>query len=166
MRYVTPDHRVILRDDGACVPTDPANTDYAAILASGVTIAPYAKYATLADAKAGRLRELADRRWKATQRFVFDGVETQADGAISAITAAVVARQAFAITAPQSWKLADGEFRSFDTTEILQFGAAVQAHVQTCFDHEAALTVQIEAAATIAAIEAVDISAGWPGVST
>ena len=112
--------------------------------------------------RAAMLRRLASRRWEATQRFTYDGVLTQADPAIAVITAAVVGRQAFGITAPQAWKLADGEFRQFDTPALLAFGAAVQAHIQACFDREAALTAAIVAAETPEALAAINIEQGWP----
>jgi hypothetical protein len=41
MRYLNAEQTHILRDDGAIIPTDPANTDYATIVASGAEIAPY-----------------------------------------------------------------------------------------------------------------------------
>ena len=39
---------------------------------------------------------------------------------------------------------------------------AVRAHVQACFDKEAELKEQIEAATTAAKIAAVDLYTGWP----
>lgn len=41
MQYTAPDHQVIRRDDGAMVPCDQNNTDYAAIVPSGAAVAPY-----------------------------------------------------------------------------------------------------------------------------
>lgn len=42
MRYADAARTAIRRDsDGAMIPTDPANTDYAALVASGAEIAPY-----------------------------------------------------------------------------------------------------------------------------
>lgn len=41
MRYGDKKQTVIVRDDGAAVPCDPDNADYAAIVASGAAIEPY-----------------------------------------------------------------------------------------------------------------------------
>jgi hypothetical protein len=40
MKYSNPEHTTI-QDGNRCIPTDPNNTDYAEILASGVTIDDY-----------------------------------------------------------------------------------------------------------------------------
>jgi hypothetical protein len=61
-----------------------------------------------------------------------------------------------------NWKMADGTFVSLDAQAITAAAMAVRAHVQTCFDREAELKAQIEAAATPEEISAVDIGAGWP----
>lgn len=118
--------------------------------------------ADLANLKALKLRALADRRWRASLRFEFDGVETYALEAIPAITAAIVARQVLDSSEPQVWKLADGEFRLWTTEELVAFGADVNSHVQGCFDNERTLTAQIEIAESVEALDAVDIEAGWP----
>jgi hypothetical protein len=39
---------------------------------------------------------------------------------------------------------------------------AVRAHVQACFDKEAELKAEIEAASTVEEIAAVDLNTGWP----
>ena len=116
----------------------------------------------LADLKAAKLAALGAQRWQATQTVTYDGVVTQADGAMAAVTAAVVLRQTTGATDPITWKLADGELRSWGTPELVAFGAAVGAHIQACFDREAALTVQVQAALDAAALDAIDITAGWP----
>lgn len=98
---------------------------------------------------------LANRRWQATQTFIYDGVQTAADPAATAITGALLAMQ---LGGPDTvtWKLADGEWRTWGFTDLLAFGQAVRAHVQACFDHEA------ELAALIGEGHEPDIEAGWP----
>ena len=56
------------------------------------------------------------------------------------------------------WKLANGEFATLTAAQIIGIAKAVRAHVQACFDHEAALLADL-----VAGVE-VDIDAGWPGV--
>jgi hypothetical protein len=52
------------------------------------------------------------------------------------------------------WKTAGG-FVTLDAATILAVAQAVRAHVQACFDKEAELTAMIEAATTIAEVDAV-----------
>lgn len=161
MTYTLLGHRIRRNGDGVVFNHDERDPNYPAYLAwlqAGGT----PEIDAFGTARAARLQALAARRWEATQRFTYDGVVTQADPAIAVITAAVVGRQAFNITAPQTWKLADGEFRQFDTPELLAFGGAVQAHIQACFDNEAALTAAIVAAETPEALAEINLEQGWP----
>lgn len=111
---------------------------------------------TLAEKQAPLLAALANRRWQATQRFTYDGVQTVADGAATALTGAIVAMQLPGGPDTVLWKLADGDFREWDLAALVTFGQAVHAHVQACFDHEAALAGQILNG------EEPNIEAGWP----
>jgi hypothetical protein len=113
-------------------------------------------------AKTQALAALAARRWEATQRFTFDGVSTPADSAISPLTAKILAMQ---ITDPQgsaTWKLGPGEFRTYGLLELIALGAAINAHIQACFNLEASLSAAILAAETPEALAAIDITQGWP----
>ena len=109
--------------------------------------------------RSDRLGVLADRRWRATQRFTYDGVETQADPAISAVTAAVVSSQFMAPGSTRTWKLADGAFRTWSVNDIVAFGMAISAHVQACFNREADLAADIAGSDDP---DAIDIESGWP----
>lgn len=122
---------------------------------------------SLEEQKEQKVAELADRRWNACQYFTYDGERTQADGAISAITGAVVGRQ-FAQQAygveppPQIWKLNSKAFRTFTTMELVQFGFAAQGHISACFEREQQLSTAIEAATTGEELDLIDLG-GWPG---
>jgi hypothetical protein len=61
-----------------------------------------------------------------------------------------------------NWKMADGTFVALDAQAIAAVAMAVRAHVQACFDNEANLKAQIEAASTAKEIEAIDLSTSWP----
>ena len=117
----------------------------------------------LTDLKQQAIAEVSNRRWERTQTFTYDGVVTQADPAISAVTAAVVASQFMPPETIRTWKLADGEFRQWDLQAIIAFGMAISAHVQLCFDREAELSDLIEEADTFAELNAIDRTTGWPG---
>lgn len=131
----------------------PSITEYGP---DGVVVVIKADDRTPEEKQAPLLASLANRRWQATQSFTFDGVETAADGAAMAITGALLAMQ---LGGPDTvnWKLADGEWRTWGFTDLLAFGQSVRAHVQACFDHEAAL------AALIGDGQEPNIEAGWPG---
>lgn len=62
-----------------------------------------------------------------------------------------------------SWKCEDGTFVAFSAADFSAVVAAVAAHVRACFDREAAIVAEIDAAADTAAVLAIDTSAGWPG---
>lgn len=108
------------------------------------------------------LKSLADRRWWKTQAFTYDGVETQADGAIAVVNATLALRQRRGVPAdyPQTWKLGSSEFRQWDETQIEDFGFAIADHIQACFEREAELTALIIAAEDPSSV---DTSTGWPG---
>lgn len=65
------------------------------------------------------------------------------------------------------WKGADGTFREFDATTITALASAVRAHVQACFDAEAAHHATLDALDDAASIAGYDYRADhadapWP----
>jgi len=124
----------------------------------------YTSQATsLAEARAEAEAKLAAIRWERTQTFTYDGVATPCnDGARAALLGAVVGLQIEGSQGPITWKLAPGEFRVWTLPELIAFGQAMRAHVQTCFDREAALSAQIEAARDSRTAMAVNLLDGWP----
>jgi hypothetical protein len=60
------------------------------------------------------------------------------------------------------WKTGAG-FVTLTAAQVIAAAQAVRAHVQACFDHEADVAAEIDAAETLAELQAIDVSAGWPG---
>lgn len=120
---------------------------------------------TLEQRRADRLSQLADLRWRRCQTMAYDGeASVPADPALSVITSIAVAEQ-FAPSngAVRTFKLASpGVFRQWTVSQIVAYGMAIGAHVQACFDQEAALASLILAAEDEAALAAIDINGGWP----
>ena len=56
-----------------------------------------------------------------------------------------------------TWKAKGGRFVTLDADAVFAVADAVRAHVQACFDREAALLAEIESGG------APDIETGWPG---
>lgn len=56
----------------------------------------------------------------------------------------------------------DGGFVMLSAAQMIAIGDAVGTHVQMCFAHEGDLDDAIDAAATPAALAAIDIESGWP----
>ncbi len=122
---------------------------------------------SLADLKAGKCKTLADYRWQRTQVMDYDGeTDVPADPAMSVITSIAVVEQLIPSNgATRTFKLKAGVFRTWNVTQIITYGMAIGNHVQSCFNHEASLYAQIEAAQNATALNAIDIFAGWPGNS-
>jgi hypothetical protein len=124
----------------------------------------YTSAATLiADARREALAKLAEIRWERTQTFIYDGVRTpSSDTAVAYVTGAVVAIQARQPPPTVNWKLAPGEFRTWDLTQLIAFGSAMRDYIQACFDREEVLAQAIAAATTSREVMAIDLKAGWP----
>jgi len=121
---------------------------------------------TLTEARAEALGKLAALRWEKTQAFVYEGVATpSSNAAVAYVTGAVVAIQARTPPPTVNWKLAPGEFRTWDLTQLIAFGSAMRDHIQACFDREEALAQAIAAAATSREVMGIDLTAGWPATA-
>jgi hypothetical protein len=113
--------------------------------------------------KARLLAELAERRRRAETGGAFvGGMGFSTDAASQAkLTAAVVA-SVLDNDYRVRWKLSDGSFASLDHAALIAAALGVRAHVQACFDREAALAQDIAAVAGLDALAMVDIESGWP----
>jgi hypothetical protein len=118
---------------------------------------------TLDELRARKLSELAALRWeRETGGTTFNGMPVATDAVSQTKYIGAVVGAQIDPNAVINWKMADGAFVTLDAQAITAVAMAVRAHVQACFDREAELNVQIEAAATPEEISAVDIGAGWP----
>jgi len=114
-------------------------------------------------AKAHMIGQAAALRWQWTLVFAYDGVaNAYADPAIAPLAAKILALDEAASDAPVNFKLSGTVWRSWTRTQLRTYGAAIDAHIQACFDHEKILSDAIEAAADLDALRAIDVSAGWP----
>lgn len=151
------------------VPNDPNNTQRAAynvFLAQGGN--PLAVSMNLAQAQARALSLLAGIRYKQqTGGTVINGAAIKTDpesltlinGAKDYIDACAAAGQQNTVV---NFKTSTGAFVTLNQAQMTGIALAVAAHVQGCFSNEGALTVAINAAATVAAVQAIDLNAGWP----
>lgn len=116
-----------------------------------------------AEAKAQRLADLADIRWRHEGGGVsIGGVTVPTDESMQIkITGARLAAEADPSYTVR-WKVAPGDFVSLDTAAVIGLSNSVRAHIQACYNNEDALSAQINAASTTAELDAVDITAGWP----
>jgi hypothetical protein len=102
-------------------------------------------------------------RWqKETGGIVLNGASVATDeiSQTKLIGAVVGAQMDPEVT--MKWKMKDGAFVTLDATTIVGVAMAVRAHIQACFDREAELKAEIEAASNPDAMAAIDIAEGWP----
>lgn len=117
----------------------------------------------LAAMKADLLARLATRRWERTLVMDFDGeTDVPAEPARSVVTSLVVAAQVAPYAEPRAFKLKPGVWRQWLPADLVGYGMAIGAHVQGCFEREAALAAEAVAAEDYDAYSAIDIEAGWP----
>lgn len=163
MRYANVDQTAILRDDGAMVPCDPANTDYQLILASGVEIAPYARFASLDEAKASKLADLSAMRVAIEERLTVNGVSIKFDAATRAAINDALAWMALTnTTSLPDWQLRRGEFGSLTIEQLRGIAIAGGARVQACFAVARRFAEAIAAAQSITEVESINLTENWP----
>jgi hypothetical protein len=118
---------------------------------------------TLADLKEAALRALADRRWRAeTGRISVNGLPVATDDKSQAKVVGACLAATLDASYSVQWKLADRGFVTLDRDQIIAIAQAVRTHVQTCFDREAALAEEIDAAPNEQALATINIEGGWP----
>lgn len=117
---------------------------------------------TRAERKAALTADVSQKRWEVeTGGIVVGGATIMTDRGSQAM---VNGAYAGALRNPDvliDFKGASG-WVTLDAATMIAIGDAVFAHVQACFTRERALHQAIEAAATHAALDAVDVEAGWP----
>ena len=118
---------------------------------------------TMEELRAAKLAELAALRWeKETGGTTFNGIPLATDAVSQTKYIGAVVGAQIDPDAVINWKMADGTFVSLNAQAITAVAMAVRAHVQACFDREAVLKAQIEAASTEDEIAAIDLNTGWP----
>jgi len=119
---------------------------------------------TLDEQKAAKLAALAYKRWQvATGGITVESLSVPTDDTTQLkATAAYVKATKDSDFSISSWKLPDGTFMALDNATIIAIGDAITDHIEACFDNEATLTTAINAAADQTALNAVDITSGWP----
>lgn len=165
--YWTGASRAIAPDEGAPVgwtraePPQLQEGEAAAWVGGGWVIVPEPD--RLVASRAAKLAALAERRWQAeTGGAVVAGTpiktDAQSTGKITAAYVQATANPSFTAR----WKVDTGVFVTLDAATIIAIGDAVTSHAQACFDNEDVLTTAILAAEDAAALDAIDIDAGWP----
>lgn len=91
----------------------------------------------------------------------FDSDGISRNNITGAVTMALIAQGA---GAPYSitWKLADNTVATLTAAQMIGVGVAVGQYVAACHARAQTLGLAIQAASTVAAVDAIDIGAGWP----
>ena len=118
---------------------------------------------SLADEKAKRLQELAQRRYEAEEGGTTLGGNPLATDRMtqSKITAAYVKASVDADYEITAWKTGPGIFSTLTAATIIAAANAIEAHVQACFDNEKTISTEITDAVDLTELAAVDIEGGW-----
>lgn len=122
---------------------------------------------TLDDACAAKLAVLAAKRWAVESGgIIIGGASVDTDAVSQAkITGAVSLFEKDGSLQSIDWKTQSGAWASISAAAMTAIGVEVGRHVQACFSREKALAALILAASDHAALDAVDIEAGWPAGS-
>lgn len=166
MYKLTGDHNSVLRlADGASIPCDEGNRDYVEYLqwVEGGGVAAPAIDAPSLDARKESLKsEATALRWqRETGGITVAGVQV-ATGLDDQNRIATV------LTAGQLGDIDEVDFKAatgwvrLTLAQIQDIAGAITAHVQSCFSAERAHHEAIDALPDLAAVEAYDVTSGWP----
>lgn len=118
--------------------------------------------AWLSRVKTGRIEAVTALRRGAVERFSFDGVQMRldesAENALSKCHAALSRQPAGTVI---DFEVSRGVFMEFDLAAVGALSDAAFLHVQACFSNAKRLTGLINAATTLAELDAIDLDSGW-----
>lgn len=116
--------------------------------------------------KSNLLDQIAQKRWEVETGGITlpDGtkVDTDRESSQQKIKAAFDEAMKDENYVVNNWKVRKGVFVTLTNAQLRLIGQAVLAHIQACFDKEAALSAQILAAPDYATLMAIKINKGWP----
>lgn len=120
--------------------------------------------AWLASAKAERIEEVAEQRKAAIiETFGFNGMPLKLDpDTENALSKAYAALERQPEGTAIDWEVSRGNFVPFDLPTVAAISDAAFLHVQTCFTNAKRLTLLINAATDLEALEAIPTDTGWP----
>jgi hypothetical protein len=116
----------------------------------------------LTEMQAQRLAELAALRYeKETAGIILNGATIETNRESQALINGAWSYSQLNPTVLIDWKAESGWIQ-IDAATIAGIAGAVAAHVQACFSNERTLSEAINAAETVAAVQAIDLTIGWP----
>ncbi|MCW1431409.1 DUF4376 domain-containing protein [Novosphingobium sp. JCM 18896] len=124
---------------------------------------------TLAEAKAARLADLANIRWQHEVAGIvipYNGqpVQIRTDREVRTELYQAMGEAEKDDEFVWSFKMANAIWvRNVPAAAVLMVGSAVKAHIKACFDNELTLNDAILAATSVEAVQAIDLTVGWPG---
>jgi hypothetical protein len=119
---------------------------------------------TLAERRVQLANAVRARRWQVeTGGLVVAGAPIRTDeGSQAKISGAVALFDNDPTLTAIDWEAQPGIWVTLDEETMRAIGVAVGRHVQACFSHARSLIEAITAAADQAALDAIDVEAGWP----
>lgn len=120
----------------------------------------------LDELKAQRLEEIAYRRWQAEIGGFTgpDDVQYPSDELAQAkVNGAVTLLDKDPTLTEVDWELGRNNWITMPAAQVQAMGVLIGRHIQACFTHSRGLMAQVQAAADVAELLAVDIETGWPG---
>lgn len=143
--------------EGAANPVTQTETGYTLDAAAGVA-RPILATKPVADVRAAKLAELAALRFNKETAGVA-GIRTDRESQALLTGAALAASLDPGYTV--DWK-GEAGWTTLNAVQLLGAAQAVRGHVQACFSNERAHATAIALLDTVEAIEAYDLSSGWP----
>jgi hypothetical protein len=116
----------------------------------------------LSEVKANRSNELASLRYQhETAGITISGMTIETDRESQALITGAYCTSLLNPSVLIDWKGGNG-WTQIDAATIAVIAALVSTHVQACFSNERVLSEAIEAAETVEAVQAIDLTIGWP----
>lgn len=116
----------------------------------------------LSEVQAQRLNELAALRYQhETAGITLNGTVIETDRESQAL---ITGAYSYSLLNPSvliDWKAESGWIQ-IDAATIAGIAGAVASHVQACFSNERTLSEAIMSAETVEAVQAIDLTTGWP----
>jgi hypothetical protein len=116
----------------------------------------------LSEVKATKQAELAAIRYQhETAGITISGMTIETDRESQALITGAYCTSLLNPSVLIDWKGGNG-WTQIDAATIAGIAGAVSTHVQACFSNERTLSEAIEAAETVEAVQAIDLTIGWP----